>query len=55
MNYFAIEARKEKLRDRVQLKSERKTPTWKGFWLAKHKQTNIPTMKELFPPPAAWF
>jgi hypothetical protein len=21
-----------------------------GFWLAKHKHTNIPTMMELFPP-----
>ena len=27
----------------------------KGFWLAKHKHTNIPTMMELFPPPAPWF
>jgi hypothetical protein len=26
-----------------------------GFWLAKHKHTNIPTMMEPFPPPAAWF
>ena len=26
-----------------------------GFWLAKHKHTNIPTMMEQFPPPAAWF
>jgi len=26
-----------------------------GFWLAKHKNTNIPTMMELFSPPAAWF
>jgi hypothetical protein len=25
------------------------------FWLAKHKHTNIPTMMEPFPPPAAWF
>jgi hypothetical protein len=26
-----------------------------GFWLAKHKNTNIPTMMELFSPPGAWF
>jgi hypothetical protein len=26
-----------------------------GFWLAKHKNTNIPTMMEPFSPPAAWF
>ena len=26
-----------------------------GFWLAKHKNTNIPTMMGSFPPPAAWF
>jgi len=26
-----------------------------GFWLAKHKDTNIPTMMEPFSPPAAWF
>jgi hypothetical protein len=28
-----------------------------GFWLAKHNHTNIPTMMEPFPPPAAaaWF
>ena len=26
-----------------------------GFWLAIHKHTNIPTMMESFPPPAAWF
>ena len=26
-----------------------------GFWLAKHKHTNIPTMMEPFPPPVAWF
>ncbi len=26
-----------------------------GFWLAKHKDTNIPTMMELFSSPAAWF
>jgi hypothetical protein len=26
-----------------------------GFWLAKHKQTNIPTMMEPFAPPGAWF
>jgi glucose-6-phosphate dehydrogenase assembly protein OpcA len=26
-----------------------------GFWLAKHKHTNIPTMMEPFPPPAVWF
>ena len=26
-----------------------------GFLLAKHKDTNIPTMMEPFPPPAAWF
>ena len=28
-----------------------------GFWLAKHKNTNIPTMTmmEPFSPPAAWF
>ena len=26
-----------------------------GFWLAKHKHTNIPTMMESVPPPAAWF
>jgi hypothetical protein len=26
-----------------------------GFWLAKHKHNNIPTMMEPFPPPAAWF
>ncbi len=25
-----------------------------GFWLAKHKHTNIPTMMEPFPPPAVW-
>jgi hypothetical protein len=25
-----------------------------GFLLAKHKHTNIPTMMELFSPPAAW-
>jgi len=25
------------------------------FWLAKHKDTNIPTMMEPFSPPAAWF
>ena len=25
------------------------------FLLAKHKDTNIPTMMEPFPPPAAWF
>ena len=27
----------------------------KGFWLAEHKNTTIPTMMEPFPPPAAWF
>ncbi len=26
-----------------------------GFWLAKHKDTNIPTMMEPFSPLAAWF
>jgi hypothetical protein len=26
-----------------------------GFWLAKHKDTNIPTMMDPFSPPAAWF
>ena len=26
-----------------------------GFWLAKHKNTNIPTMMEPFSSPAAWF
>jgi hypothetical protein len=26
-----------------------------GFWLTKHKDTNIPTMMEPFSPPAAWF
>jgi hypothetical protein len=26
-----------------------------GFWLAKHKHTNIPTMMEPFSPPATWF
>ena len=26
-----------------------------GFLLAKHKNTNIPTMMELSYPPAAWF
>jgi len=26
-----------------------------GFWLAKHKDTNITTMMEPFSPPAAWF
>jgi hypothetical protein len=26
-----------------------------GFWLAKHKNTNIPTMMEPFSPPVAWF
>ena len=26
-----------------------------GFWLAKHKHTNIPTMMEPFPSPVAWF
>jgi hypothetical protein len=26
-----------------------------GFWLAKHKDTNIPTMMEPFSSPAAWF
>jgi hypothetical protein len=26
-----------------------------GFWLAKHKDTNIPTTMEMFSPPAAWF
>jgi hypothetical protein len=26
-----------------------------GFWLARHKATNIPTMMEPFSPPAAWF
>ena len=26
-----------------------------GFWLAKRKHTNIPTMMEPFPPPAPWF
>jgi len=26
-----------------------------GFWLAKHNNTNIPTMMEPFSPPAAWF
>jgi hypothetical protein len=26
-----------------------------GCWLAKHKNTNIPTMMEPFSPPAAWF
>ncbi len=26
----------------------------KGFWLAKHQHTNIPTMMEPFSPPAAW-
>ena len=26
-----------------------------GFWLAKHKHANMPTMMEPFPPPAAWF
>jgi hypothetical protein len=25
------------------------------FWLAKHKETNIPTMMEPFFSPAAWF
>ena len=25
-----------------------------GFWLAKHMDTNIPTMMEPFSPPAAW-
>ena len=25
------------------------------FWLAKHKDTNIPTMMVPFSPPAAWF
>jgi hypothetical protein len=32
-----------------------KTSPSKGFWLAKHKHTNIPTMMEPFPPPAPWF
>jgi hypothetical protein len=26
-----------------------------GFWLAKHKHTNIPSMMEPFSPPVAWF
>jgi hypothetical protein len=26
-----------------------------GFLLAKHTHTNIPTMMELFAPPATWF
>ena len=27
-----------------------------GFWLAKHEDTNIPTMREPFSPPvASWF
>jgi len=26
-----------------------------GFLLAKHKDTNIPTMMEQFSPPPAWF
>ena len=26
-----------------------------GFWLAKHKYTNMPTMMEPVPPPAARF
>jgi len=26
-----------------------------GFWLVKHKHSNIPTMMEPFPPPAIWF
>ena len=26
-----------------------------GFWLAKHKNTNIPTIVVPFSPPAAWF
>ena len=26
-----------------------------GFWLAKHKNTTIPTMMEPFSPPGAWF
>ncbi len=32
-----------------------KKPRLEGFWLAKHKDTNIPTMMEPFSSPAAWF
>jgi hypothetical protein len=32
-----------------------KNSSSEGFWLAKHKNTNIPTMMEPFSPPAAWF
>ena len=33
----------------------RKNSRSEDFWQAKHKGTNIPTMMEPFPPPAAWF
>ncbi len=32
-----------------------KNSHFEGFWLAKHKHKNIPTMMEPFSPPAAWF
>ena len=32
-----------------------KNSLWEGFWLAKNKHTNIPTMMEPFSPPVAWF
>ena len=32
-----------------------KNSRWERFWLAKHEHKNISTMKEPFPPPAAWF
>jgi hypothetical protein len=35
--------------------AETKNSRSEGFWLAKHKNTNIPTMMELFSFPAAWF
>ena len=49
-------------RDRPIFKSltPKSVPAWtknsrlEGFWLAKHKDANIPTMMEPFSPPAAW-
>jgi hypothetical protein len=35
--------------------AETKNSHSEGFWLAKHKHKNIPTMMELFSPPVAWF
>ena len=45
----------EQLNTQIRSGGNKKNSRLERFWLAKHKHTNIPTMMELFSPPAAWF